>query len=275
MDISKNYEEKRKIGIGGYSSIYKAKNIKTKEYVVIKEIDKSKCKINIKELKDEIKKMKLKNSNNIINIKEIIEDKNILYLIMDLCSFNLEEYLKMRDEPFSIYEIKQFLFELNKSLKILKDEKIINGNIKLSNILININEFNKTSIKLSYYDSITFFDKTEYLINLTNNICYTIPPEIMNGESYNDKSDIWSLGIIIYYMLYKKYPYEGKTEYNLYENIISNKIKKFSEDEELNDLLIKMLKEDINERISWEDYFNHSFFNKNEFPIFNIKCKNH
>ena len=105
MDILKNYEEKRKIGIGGYSSIYKAKNIKTKEYVVIKEIDKNKCKINIKELKDEIKKMKLKNSNNIINIKEIIEDKNILYLIMDLCSFNLEEYLKMRDEPFSIYEI--------------------------------------------------------------------------------------------------------------------------------------------------------------------------
>ena len=56
MDISKNFEEKRKIGAGGYSSIYKVKNIKTKEYVVIKEIDKSKCKINIKELKDEIKK---------------------------------------------------------------------------------------------------------------------------------------------------------------------------------------------------------------------------
>ena len=77
MDISKNYEEKEKIGTGRYSSIYKVKNIKTKEYVAIKEIDKNKCKINIKELKDEIKKMKLKNSDNIINIKEIFEDKNI------------------------------------------------------------------------------------------------------------------------------------------------------------------------------------------------------
>ena len=76
-------------------------------------------------------------------------------------------------------------------------------------------------------------------------------------------------------MLYKKYPYEGKTEYNLYQNIKSNKIIKFIDDEELNDLLIKMLKEDINERISWEDYFNHSFFNKNIFPQFNFKCKNH
>jgi len=80
----------------------------------------------------------------------------------------------MRDKPFSIYEIKQILFELNKSLKILKDKNIIHGNIKLSNILININEINKTSIKLSYYDSIQFFVNSEYLLNLSDNICYTI-----------------------------------------------------------------------------------------------------
>ena len=67
--------------------------------------------------------MKLINSNKIINIKEIIEDKNILYLILDLCPLNLEEYLKMRDKPFSIYKFKEILFELNKSLKILKDKK--------------------------------------------------------------------------------------------------------------------------------------------------------
>ena len=64
----------------------------------------------------------------------------------------------------------------------------------------------------------------------------------MKDKSFNNKSDIWSLGIIIYYMLYKKYPYEGKTEYSLYQNIKSNKIIKFIEDEELNDLLMKMLK---------------------------------
>ena len=61
MDIWKNYEEKNKIGTGEYSTIYKVKNIKTKEYVAIKEIDKSKCKINIEELKKEMNKMKLIN----------------------------------------------------------------------------------------------------------------------------------------------------------------------------------------------------------------------
>ncbi len=42
MDFWKNYEEKRTISTGGYSSIYKAKNINTKQYVAIKEIDKNK-----------------------------------------------------------------------------------------------------------------------------------------------------------------------------------------------------------------------------------------
>ena len=51
-----NYEDKRKLNIGRYSSIYKVKNIKTKQYVAIKEIDKSIYKINIEELKKEIKK---------------------------------------------------------------------------------------------------------------------------------------------------------------------------------------------------------------------------
>ena len=37
-------------------------------------------------------------------------------------------------------------------------------------------------------------------------------PEILNGENYSFKSDIWSLGIIIYFMLNKAYPYNGNNE---------------------------------------------------------------
>ena len=47
MDIWKNYEEKRKISTGEYSSIYKAKNIETRNYVAIKEINKQKLNINL------------------------------------------------------------------------------------------------------------------------------------------------------------------------------------------------------------------------------------
>ncbi len=244
-DFWKNYKERKLISSEKYSRINQAINIKTGKYEVIKEIDK--YNVNIEELKKEMKRKK--NEENIVKINAIKEDNNLFYMIMDLYSYNLENYLKIRDKPLSINEIKEILLQLNKIFKKLNEENIIYGNLKLSNILINLDEINK--ISLCYYDSIKFYNKSES--SMTNKrINYNLSPEIIKDGIYNNnKSDIWSLGIIIYYMLTKKYLYEGKNEYLLYNNIISQNINdKLSENEELNDLLIKMLKININERIS-------------------------
>ena len=56
-------------------------------------------------------------------------------------------------------------------------------------------------------------------------------------------------------MLFKEYPYKGRREYELLKDINSGKVLKLSDNEILNDLLYKMLKININERISWEEYF--------------------
>ena len=87
-------------------------------------------------------------------------------------------------------------------------------------------------------------------------------PEILKGGEnlISNKSDIWSLGIIIYYMLFKEYPYNGKTEFQIIKEIESNKQLKPIDNKELDDLIKKMLVININERISWEEYFQHPFF---------------
>ena len=73
------------------------------------------------------------------------------------------------------------------------------------------------------------------------------------------------LGIIIYYLYFKKYPYNGKNEFALFVNIKSTIKLEIIENEELNDLMNKLLKINIKEIISWDEYFNHSFFkNKNK-----------
>ena len=151
-DFWKNYKERKLISSD--SRTYQAININTGKYEVIKEISKDKCNINIEEIKKETERKK--NEENIVKINEIKEDNNIFYMIMDLYSFNLENYLKIRDKPLSINEIKEILLQLNKILKKLNEENIIYGNLKLSNILINLDEIKKSSIKLCYYDSINF-----------------------------------------------------------------------------------------------------------------------
>ncbi len=72
-------------------------------------------------------------------------------------------------------------------------------------------------------------------------------------------------------MLNKEYPYNGKNEVLLLKDINSNKELKLSNDDKLNDLIKKMLKININERISWDEYFNHPFFNDN----FQFNCDKH
>ena len=134
----------------------------------------------------------MKIDNNIMINKIIDSDKNI-YLIMDLCLFNLEEYINMRKEKLSINEIKKILLDLNKSLKIMIEKKIIHGNIKLSNILISLNQTNQLSFNLNIYDSIQFNNKLDSMSITNQKPVLSNSPEILKGENISNKSDIWSV----------------------------------------------------------------------------------
>ena len=75
-------------------------------------------------------------------------------------------------------------------------------------------------------------------------------------------------------MLNKEYPYNGRGEYQMLKEIESNKKLKCCDNEKLNDLINKMLKVNINERISWDEYFNHPFFNQEKDNIQLFKFNN-
>ena len=282
--ICLNYINFKKIGNGRYGMIYKAQNKETKYDVAIKEIDKQRYSTNILLKEKEI--MNKMNENSVL-IKEIINSKDYIYIIMELCYCNLEEYIMKRQNNLSINEIKEVLIQLNNNFKIIEKEKIIYRDLKVSNILLSINKIIYRDLKVSnILLSINKLDKCIIKLNNYNlnkilnessmslkGIPLTISPEILKGENINNnKCDIWSLGIIIYFMLFKEYPYNGKNEILLMKDIMSKKELKLSEDNNLNDLMNKMLKIDINERISWEDYFNHPFFKED---LINLKCNKH
>ena len=89
-------------------------------------------------------------------------------------------------------------------------------------------------------------------------------PEILAGEEYDNETDLWSLGVIIYQLFFKKYPYDGETEVAIYKKIneLGQKILKETGDKNLDDLIGKLLVNNPKKRIKWEDYFNHPFFKK-------------
>ena len=87
-------------------------------------------------------------------------------------------------------------------------------------------------------------------------------PEILEGKEYNNKCDLWSLGIIIYNLYFKKMPYKGDTIIAVFNNIKASekKVLEKTGDENLDDLIDKLLEVNPEKRISWKDYFEHKFF---------------
>ena len=282
-DIWDEYYRIELIGSGAFSKVYRAKSKLNNEYVAIKEIKKAMTSENT--ILNEIKIMKELKSENSVSLIDSIETNDSYYLVLELCLISLEQYIKKRGGPLSIEEIKEILINLNESFKEMKNKNIIHRDLKLSNILLSISKSktDKICFKISHFGLSKLFEGTKMDLINSKGTLLTMAPEVLKGE--NDligyKSDIWSLGIIIYYMLFKEYPYNGQTEIQIIQEINKKKLKS-SDNQELDDLINKMLIIDVNERISWENYFKHPFFNSNEdkinqsnLPLFNLQCKEH
>jgi len=294
----KNYEDYYdiliKIGETTFATVYKGKEKRTGEDRAIKVFNKEGVRADlirqyIQDKDDEMKKLteyfkneinnmtimnKNKENENIVKLYEYFDSKKEFIIIYELCDTNLLDNLAKREDPFKPKEIFEILKQLNNSFRIMYENKLVHRAINLENILIKYldNKENKYLYKLKLTDdSILLKDlpKNKLFRKTNTNIRY-IAPEILKGEEYNEKCDLWSLGVIIYTLAHKKYPFTGKEESEMKSSIRENKLLIKTDNQGLNNLLEGLLKKDPKERFNWEDYFNHPFIkNKN----INIKDK--
>ena len=266
-----------------YTSVYKAK-IKNCpiEFVAIKKIKKDKLKEDIKdnlcvsEITEEDFKKEINKFNrelevmqkcyceNSVQIYDYFDTEKEFIIIMELCDNNLFKELAKTKNGFSVNQIRGILKQLNKAFKLMNSKDIAHRDIKLNNILVKYINGKKTKVLLSD------FGVSNQLSSMTGK--YTthagtqiiMAPEILSGEEYNNKCDLRSLGVNIYQLYTKRPPYSGQ-----YDNLILKEINKLGhkvlddiKDEELKDLLSKLLVRDPKKRMSWEEYFNHNFIKK-------------
>ena len=277
-EINDNYENyyeiESVIGRGQYGKVLKGKNKKTDEIRAIKvmEIIGKDEDIFMRNIKNEIKNMKIcsKNNNNSVKIYECYRYKNKLrnefVIIMELCDDSLQKILDKKKEGFKCEEIYNIMIQLNNTLRIMSKEKIIHRDIKLDNIVVKMNEEKKDS-NINYIIKLTDYGMSKQLINTIGKSIVgtplTMAPEILKGnKNYDYKCDLWSIGIIIYQLFFKDYPYKGKTEYAILEQIktFGKKILKRTNNKNLDNLIDSLLIREPEKRINYEEYFNHSFF---------------
>lgn len=254
-----------KIGSGNFSNIFKGVNIKNNKTIAIKKI-KNKNSNCIKE----IDIMKLINHENIIRYHFYIKKNDYLYLILEYCDTDLSKYLKLTG---ALNETKSLAIfrQLKDGFQYLYYKNIIHRDLKPSNILITQN----MDIKICDFGFACYFNE----IN-DNIICgspFYMAPEILKKQKYNNKIDLWSLGIILYQLLNNKIPYHSNT---IRELILEMDTINFQIDAidfisvDCKDILNNLLIKDVNTRIDSEHFLNHSWFSTNPTKPINIPSNN-
>jgi serine/threonine protein kinase len=278
-DVFKRFEKIKMLDKGEFSEIYKVveKNTKKEYALKIYDVDNGSKDYLIECIKREIEITNKCKCENVIKIYEVIKTNNAYILILELCDIDFEKYLKDNNEKRNIYFIRKQFIGLNKALKILYKKNVMHRDIKPSNLFLKF-ENDECIIKLAdfgisryYNDTNTEFLSQSFIDDLkgeANSGGVGTPlfmaPEILLDESYNYKIDLYSLGVTLYYLIFDEYPYYGKNEFILYKDIINGKILKKTDLESLDDLIEKLLKVSPDERISFEDYFNHKFFKEKD-----------
>ena len=294
-DFRKDYEydeRKDKIGSGSYGTVYRVTNKVSKEKRAIKLIDielykinyeNSNPKCNINKIMNDYKNCVFKE----INIMKVVEGENEenentvkcygyyykkdieIAIVMELCDENFGKMISNIEQKFTFEEIRKVLNQLNNSFKIMDKNKIAHRDLKPINILVkyrNERERNNFILKIGDYGEAKKLTMTKKLFSTKVGTFIFMAPEVLNKEKFDLKCDLWSLGMILYYLYFQEYPYDTSGEFQLFNEINNYGQKYFrkSGNKDFDDLISKLLIKDPKERISWEDYFNHPFIRINE-----------
>ena len=265
-----DYKLEKQIGSGTFGDVYKGVEISTGNKVAIKRIRKKVLYENGKYLLKayfrEIKIMeKCACENSIKFIKEFPTQTNY-NIIMELCDTDLICYLYERPNPFSVDEVRDTFAQLNNAFKKMSQHHILHRDLKLGNVLIKFTDDSKTHFipKLSDYGFSKELNNYNYAACTHLGTPATMAPEIMMNRPYDEKSDLWSVGVMMYQLYYREVPVEGNSENEILKKIQTCPFKQ-PEDPNFRDLINKLLVIDPSKRLSWKEYFKHPFFKTSKF----------
>jgi len=261
-----NFEIISKLGAGGFSKVYKVKRKIDNQIYALKKVHI----LNLSEKQklsslNEIRVLASIKSKYVVNYKEAFLDEkdSTLCLVMEYADrgdlANRIKEQKKKGKYFNERDIWRVFIQLVKGLKALHDLKILHRDIKSSNIFL----FSDGTAKLGDLNVCKI---------LTNNVLGKTQagtpsyaaPEVWMEKPYGLKSDIWSLGCVLYEIISLHCPFRGENVVELYNKILIGEFiripNRFSD--ELNWIIEHMINSDVNKRLSCDEILKCEYIKK-------------
>ncbi len=206
--IADRYEIIDKIGTGGMSDVYKAKDHKLNRFVAVKVL-----KAEFSANKNFVSKFRVEAQSaaglmhpNIVNVYDVGEEDEIHYFVMELVEgITLKNYIekKMR---LSVKEAISIEIQVAMGIEAAHNNHIIHRDIKPQNIIIS----KEGKVKVADFGIARAATSDTITSHAMGSVHYTSPEQARGGYS-DEKSDIYSLGITMYEMLTGRVPFDGET----------------------------------------------------------------
>ena len=250
------YQIIKKIGEGSYAKIYKVKKDSSETTYVLKNIP--------------VSEEDFSSMNEILNESSILSTCDNIYvvkyydsffyngtfnIITEFCPygdlFGYIKFYKVRGSKIEEKIIWIIFIQLSLGLNYLHQKKILHRDIKTKNIFIK----NNLTVKIGDFGIAKILNSTSSYAHTFIGTPYYISPELCKDQPYNDKSDVWSLGCVLYELCTLNHPFEGGTQVEIYEKIMTQKFKAISNEysPELKRMVDLLLEKDEKKRPKMKD----------------------
>jgi tRNA A-37 threonylcarbamoyl transferase component Bud32 len=270
-EIKDYYKLGKDLGSGKFGMVKKGANKLTEKVYAIKSIKKNL--LNTKEyemVKTEIEIMKFCRHKNIVNFYDSFEDIEYIHLILEyLSGGNLSSYLYKQTVLLSEERIKELIFQIGSVINYLHYFGIIHRDLKPENTMMT-DIGNTAQIKIIDFGLSKILGVNENSKEAYGTLSFAAP-EVLSKIDYNKKIDIWSIGIILYFLICGYLPFnDNDNDFSkIADSIKSGNIKydkkiwmKISP--QCLELVQKCLERNVNKRLDINEFLKHPWFSKNK-----------
>ena len=234
----RDYKIIERIGFGAHGLVYKTIKKENNKIFVIKQIPLFKKNIN-KEAKNEALILKKLDCKYIVKYYESFEENNYFNIVMEYCEkgdlSSLLYKLKKNNKFLKENQIWSFFIQICIGLSYIHYKKILHRDLKTQNIFLTKN----LNIKIGDLGIAKILQENNHANTLIGTPFY-LSPEICEEKPYNEKSDVWALGCILYELITFKHPYNASNQAALLLKIINENYENFSNNIKISDNLKNM-----------------------------------
>ncbi|XDV31838.1 hypothetical protein PO909_002787 [Leuciscus waleckii] len=204
------YSLVRVIGEGSFGRALLAQQInEEKQNYVMKEIRLPKAETGMRNSRREAVLLSRMKHANIVAFKDSFEADGHLYIVMEFCSGGdlLQRIRQQKDVLFSEDVILKWFTQMCLGTKHIHDKRVLHRDLKSKNIFLT----DSGTVKVGDFGSACTLNSAKAFAQTYVGTPYYVSPEIWDNKPYNNKSDVWSLGCVLYELCTLHHPFQARS----------------------------------------------------------------